>query len=82
MPVMNGFEALQKIKTQFPGIKVIILSMHANSEYIMQVMKAGASGYVLKDVASDELINVIKNVQLGNTHFSAGAAKLIFGGNN
>lgn len=78
MPVMNGLEATKEIKQNCPEVRVLILSMHANREYIMQLMHAGASGYVLKDVASDELLQAIRTVAMGDTHFSAGAADLIF----
>ena len=81
MPVMNGFEATQAIRAGYPDIRILILSMHAKREYIMQLMQAGASGYVLKDVSSDELINAIKTVYQGNTHFSSGAAESLFGNN-
>jgi two-component system nitrate/nitrite response regulator NarL len=53
--------------------------MHDNREYILQLIRAGASGYILKDVASDELIKAIETVHQGGTYFSASASQSLFG---
>jgi DNA-binding NarL/FixJ family response regulator len=55
MPKMNGLETTRRIRKEFPGVKTIILSMYANEEYVLQAIEAGASGYLLKDVATAEL---------------------------
>ncbi|MFC6673007.1 response regulator transcription factor [Marinobacterium aestuariivivens] len=78
MPVMNGLEATQAFRTRFPSIRVLILSMHDNREYILQLIRSGASGYILKDVSSDELIRAIETVHQGGTYFSAGASQSLF----
>lgn len=78
MPVMNGLEATLKFQQDFPAVKVLILSMHDNKEYILQLMQSGASGYILKDVSSDELIKAIETVFQGNTYFSQGASQTLF----
>ena len=78
MPVMNGMEATRRFQTDFPAIKVLILTMHDNKEYILQLMQSGASGYVLKDVSSDELIKAIETVHQGNTYFSQSASQTLF----
>ncbi|OMH30533.1 response regulator transcription factor [Motiliproteus sp. MSK22-1] len=78
MPVMNGMEATRRFQTDFPAIKVLILTMHDNKEYILQLMQSGASGYILKDVSSDELIKAIETVYQGNTYFSQSASQTLF----
>ncbi len=80
MPVMNGLEALPHLRARCPDVRVLILSMHDNRQYILQLVRAGASGYVLKDVSSAELINAIETVYQGNTYFSAGASQALFAG--
>ncbi|MCP8689809.1 response regulator transcription factor [Marinobacterium sedimentorum] len=78
MPVMNGLEATQIFQQRFPSVRVLILSMHDNREYILQLIRAGASGYILKDVSSDELIKAIETVHQGGTYFSASASQSLF----
>lgn len=68
MPDMNGIEATRQIVSGIPGIKIIALSMHSERHYIVEMLKAGASGYVLKDCAFDELISAIRSV-LDNTMY-------------
>lgn len=78
MPIMGGLEATQFFKTELPDIKILIFSMHDDHEYIVKLMKAGAYGYLLKDVSSDELIKAIEAVHQGSTYFSAGASQSLF----
>jgi DNA-binding NarL/FixJ family response regulator len=66
MPGLNGIVAAEQIRTQSPATQVIMLSMHAGSEYVYQALKAGAQGYVLKDSAPEELVNAIHMVQRGH----------------
>lgn len=78
MPVMNGFEAAECFRDQQPDIRVLILSMHDDREYIVKLIQCGASGYVLKDVSSTELIAAIETVYRGGTYFSSGASQSLF----
>jgi len=78
MPVMNGFEATEKFREQMPDIRVLILSMHDDREYIMKLVRCGASGYVLKDVSSRELIHAIQTVSTGASYFSSGVSQTLF----
>ncbi|MEM5535248.1 response regulator transcription factor [Neptuniibacter pectenicola] len=78
MPVMNGFEASERFRIEQPDVKVLILSMHDNREYIVKLIKCGAAGYVLKDVSSSELISAIETVYGGGTYFSSGASQSLF----
>ena len=54
MPDMNGIEAARKIVTEVPGVKVIALSMHSDRRFVLGMLEAGASGYLMKDCAFDE----------------------------
>ncbi|MCK5916939.1 MAG: response regulator transcription factor [Cocleimonas sp.] len=78
MPVMGGLEATAILSKEAPEINVLILSMHDEPEYILKLMQAGASGYVLKDVSFDELLKAIKIIDEGKTYFSVTASKQQF----
>lgn len=78
MPVMNGLDATKIFKERHPEVRVLILSMHDSREYILQLIQSGASGYILKDVSSDELIKAIETVHQGGTYFSSGASQSLF----
>ncbi|HBV75781.1 MULTISPECIES: response regulator transcription factor [Vibrio] len=78
MPHCSGLEATAEIKAQFPNVKVLILTMHDNREYIMKVMQAGAVGYMLKDISSDKLIQAIKTVYQGSTYFCESVTQTLF----
>jgi two-component system, NarL family, response regulator NreC len=70
MPELNGLEATRQIKQQQPQVRVLILTMHDNAEYVFEILKAGASGYVLKQSATTELILAIQAVSQGKTFLS------------
>lgn len=65
MPVQNGVVATERIREAFPSIKVIILSIHDDESYVFETLRKGASGYLLKDMESNELIHAIRSVQQG-----------------
>ena len=65
MPGRSGLEALQQIKQIKPRIPVLILSIHPEEQYALRVLKAGAAGYLSKDLAPDELVNAVNRVLLG-----------------
>jgi len=77
MPLLNGIEATRQIARRFPNINILILSMHAEEAYIIQAMKAGARGYLLKDSADSELIRAVAAVAAGKSFFSPGVAKVM-----
>ncbi|WP_261845036.1 response regulator transcription factor [Aliamphritea ceti] len=79
MPVMTGFEATERLRAEQPDVRVLILSMHENREYILKLIQCGAAGYVLKDVSSGELVTAIQTVHRGGTYFSSGASQSLFG---
>ena len=77
MPLLNGLEATCQIKRQHPGVKVLILSMHDNEEYIRLALARGAMGYLLKDSESHELLEAIRAVQRGEAVLSPAVTRLV-----
>ena len=70
MPDLNGIDATGQIIREFPQVKVIGLSMHSGKKFVIEMLKAGASGYLLKDCALEELTTAIKAVASGKTYLS------------
>jgi DNA-binding NarL/FixJ family response regulator len=70
MPGLNGLEAAARVASEFPYVHVIILSMHANEEYVLQALRAGAVGYLLKDADTTELELAVTAVARGETYLS------------
>jgi len=77
MPVMNGMEATKQIKKRDQDVKILVLTMHDNEEYLFQVLQAGASGYVLKKAADEDLVNAIHVVYRGDCFLYPSAAKMV-----
>ena len=77
MPVLNGIEAAERFNIELPDIKLLMLTMHDSREYITKVLKAGAKGYILKDVSSNEMISAIKAVYIGKTYYSSGVTDIL-----
>lgn len=71
MPGLTGLEVTRQIKHRVPQTKVIILSMHATESYVLEALRNGANGYVLKDSAADELIRAIQEVLAGRRFLSS-----------
>lgn len=80
MPLLNGLEATRQIKKQFPEVKVLILTMHTNQEYITQILRAGASGYLVKRAAPTELVSAIQIVYRGESFLSSTIAGTVIDG--
>lgn len=70
MPLLSGLEATHQICERIPDAKIVILTVHANEEYILQALRAGASGYLLKEAAPTDLIRAIKVVHQGEAFLS------------
>jgi DNA-binding NarL/FixJ family response regulator len=77
MPGLNGLEATRQIKKRFPDMKIIILTMHTNEEYVLQTLKAGASGYLVKKAAPAELISAINAINKGNSFLSPSISRMV-----
>jgi DNA-binding NarL/FixJ family response regulator len=75
MPGRSGLEALQQIKQIQPKLPVLILSIHPEDQYAIRVLKAGAAGYLSKDMAPDELVNAVQRVMLGKKYITASIAE-------
>lgn len=75
MPVMDGLEATSLLKERFPHIQVIILTMHRSDEYFFEVLKAGASGYILKAAKPGELVDAVRIVAQGQVFLYPTMAK-------
>lgn len=76
MPEMNGLAVTEVMRKEMPKIKVLVLSMHSNSEYVMRIIQSGASGYVLKEAPADELVRAIDSVNSGEAFFSPEVARV------
>jgi DNA-binding NarL/FixJ family response regulator len=70
MPTLNGIEAVKQIKKKYPGIKVVFLTMHPDLSYAAEAFESGASGYVLKHSAPDELIKAVREALNGRTYIT------------
>ena len=70
MPEMTGLEAAAKLKNYAPDTKAVILSMHDSEEYVLEALKAGAYGYLLKDIDKAEFIRALKQIHKGTKYFS------------
>lgn len=70
MPDLNGIETAARIRIRFPQTRVVILSMHAGKDYVAQALRAGASGYLLKDATPAELESALRAVARGETYLS------------
>jgi len=77
MPELNGIDAVQKIQEKGSNSKSIVLSMHDSEEYILQSIKAGAFGYLLKDTDKKEFIKAIHTVHSGEKYFSGDISNII-----
>ncbi len=77
MPGMNGIDAARRILPEMPNIKLVALSTYLKKAFIIEMLKAGASGYILKEQAFDELIEAIKTVISGETYLSTKATSII-----
>ena len=76
MPQMSGLAVTELLHKELPGIKVLILSMHGSTEYVLRILQSGARGYVLKNAPAEELSRAIDVVQAGETYFSADIARV------
>lgn len=79
MPNLNGVDATCQIVRDYPKIKVIALSMHSSSMFVADMIKAGASGYILKDCLFDELATAIRTVNSGGVHLSKDVVGMVVG---
>ena len=77
MRQLNGLEATREIKRQFPSMKILVLTMYENEEWIFQILKAGASGYLIKDSAMTDLNSALRVVYQGDSYLSPSISKMV-----
>jgi two-component system, NarL family, response regulator NreC len=77
MPGLNGVDAARIALKELPGLKVVLLTVHTENEYVDEALKAGVSGYVLKRQATADLIRAIQEVSLGNIYLSPGISRAV-----
>jgi len=76
MPHMSGLAVAEVLRKQMPEVKVLILSMHRQTEYVLRILQSGAHGYVLKDAPPEELIKAIETITTGDAYFSPDIARV------
>jgi two-component system invasion response regulator UvrY len=75
MPGMNGLEVLKRLRKEKPKLSVLVLSMHPEEQYAVRVLKSGASGYLTKESATDELITAIRKISQGRKYITSSLAE-------
>jgi len=75
MPGLNGLDALKQLRSQRPDLPVLVLSIHPEEQYAVRVLRAGASGYLTKESAPDELISAIRKVSMGGKYVTPSLAE-------
>ncbi|NEU69425.1 response regulator transcription factor [Spirosoma agri] len=80
LPGMSGIQTTQVVSRLYKNVRVLMLSMHNNEDYILRSVEAGAYGYILKDSSSDEMIKAIRMIALGEKYYSSPVASIILSG--
>jgi DNA-binding NarL/FixJ family response regulator len=74
MPGLSGIDLIKRLKAERPALKVLVLSMHGEHQYAARALKAGASGYLTKDSAAEQLVGALRKIAAGGVHISEAAA--------
>lgn len=77
MPRLNGVEVVRRLAVELPHTRILVLTMHEEDEYVVQVARAGARGYLVKNAATTELLDAIRTVAAGNVYFGPYATKVL-----
>jgi len=77
MPQISGIDAIEMFREEVPEARILMLSMHDSREYISTSVLHGASGYILKDVSTEEIVAAIETVAAGGTYFSSGVSDVL-----
>jgi DNA-binding NarL/FixJ family response regulator len=80
MPKMNGISVIKEISRRFPEIKVLVLTVHASEDYLMEALRSGAHGYCLKDASHAELMGAIQTVLSGRPYLSPAVSEKVLAG--
>jgi len=78
MPKLNGLQATEQIKADYPAIAVLVLTVHSDSEHILSILQAGASGYLTKSVYGDDVINAVRALACGETVLCPSVSEQIY----
>jgi DNA-binding NarL/FixJ family response regulator len=82
MPGLAGIALVKRLKAEKPKLRVLVLSMHGEQQYAARALKAGASGYLTKDSAAEQLVSVIRKIAAGGVHISEAAAATLVSASN
>jgi DNA-binding NarL/FixJ family response regulator len=77
MPRLNGLEAARRIHKALPGTRILVLTMHEDDEYVLKMVRAGVSGYLVKDGAASELVAAVRALRAGKGYFGPQASKAL-----
>ncbi|GHA76062.1 response regulator [Cognatilysobacter bugurensis] len=77
MPRLNGIEVVRRLHEQLPDTRVLVLTMHQEDEYVLQAVRVGAAGYMVKDSAASELVEAVRSIGAGRGYFGPQAAKAL-----
>lgn len=77
MPRLSGLEAVRRIHSALPAVRILVLTVHEDEEYIVPIIRAGASGYLVKDSASTELTDAVRKLATGGVYFGPQATKVL-----
>ncbi len=80
MPLLNGIDAAKQIRHDNPATKMVLLTMHNDEQFILEAIRAGVSGYVLKNEAATDLVKAIQDVNKGLTHLSSKVSRAVVKG--
>jgi two-component system response regulator NreC len=79
MPGLSGLEVTRRLRAELPAVQVVVLTMHADREYVTEVVQAGAAGYVLKQAAAQELVGALRAVRDGGAYLHPAATRALIG---
>ena len=77
MPHLSGIEVVRRLREQLPEARVLVLTMHSEDEYVLQLVRAGASGYLVKDSAASELLAAVHSLRDGRGYFGPQASRIL-----
>lgn len=77
MPKLNGLEVIRRLGLELDRTRILVLTMHAEEEYVLHVVRAGAAGFLLKDTASTELLTAVRTLAAGRAYYGAHAAQVL-----
>jgi len=77
MPLLNGTEVARSVRTNAPGTRVVVVTMHQEEEFIFEAVRAGVNGYVLKDASAEELLGAVRAAARGERYFASSIARVV-----